>query len=364
MDNGFEKELEIAFGVLQQASKLSQHLVNSKDKGAITKNDQSPVTIADFAIQALLASTFKDAFPEDTFVGEEDSGKMRQDLLLLESVWELLQWLSEDEDTARLCKLPASRQDMCDLIDQCGKSSPAVEGRTWIFDPIDGTKAFVSGHLYAINIGFLVDGEQTLGAVGCPNLSIDAKAPLRNEDVDPEGKGCIVYAVKGHGAFVRPLTDSETPPRRLSVHSITKTEDLRFVSCLRHVDSALPGLHGTIAQHLGAPAPTCDLIAWVLRWVSLAMGFGNATVWIYKDRKRCGKVWDHAGAMLLFEEAGGMITCALGHKISLKSGRLMDQNFGFVAGPKGEVFDELLATTRKAIRDAGHGLWLEEKGPL
>src|SRR5687767_6397579 len=288
MDSPYRKELEIAFGVLRQASKLSQHLVNSKDKGAITKNDQSPVTLADFAIQALLAATFKDAFPEDTFVGEEDSSKMRQDLLLLENVWELLQWLSEDKETAKLCKLPASRQDMCDLIDQCGKSAPAREGRTWIFDPIDGTKAFVSGHLYAINIGLLVDGEQALGAVGCPNLSINAKAPLRNEDVDPEGKGCIVYAVKGHGAFVCPLADTDTSPRQLSAPEITKTEDIRFVSCLGHGYSALPGIHEDIGQRLGAPAPTCDLIAWVLRWVSLAMSFGNATVWIYKDRKRCG----------------------------------------------------------------------------
>ncbi|KAL2205930.1 carbohydrate phosphatase [Sarocladium strictum] len=360
MDSPYRKELEVAFGVLRQASKLSQHLVNSNDKGAVEKNDQSPVTIADFAIQALLASTLKHAFPEDTFVGEEDSSKLRQDLLLLESVWELLQWLTEDEDTAKLCTLPASRQHMCELIDQCGNSAPAKEGRTWIFDPIDGTKAFMSGHLYAINIGFLADGEQTLSAIGCPNLSINAKAPLRNEDVDPEGKGCIVYAVKGHGAYVRPIHNEDATLRRLAINTVAKVEDLRFVSCLDNVNSALPGIHDDIYQRLGAPAPTCDVIAWVLRWVSLAMGLSSATVWIYKDRKRCGKVWDHAGAMLTFEEAGGVIRCALGKKIDLKSGRLMDQNFGFVAGPDGEVFDQLLATTRKAIEEAGHGEWLEK----
>jgi 3'(2'), 5'-bisphosphate nucleotidase len=359
MDSPYRKELEVAFGALRQASKISQHLVNAKDKGAVSKNDQSPVTIADFAIQALLAASFKRAFPNDVLVGEEDAGKLRQDQSLLETVWKLLQWLAEDESASKQCTLPASREDMCDLIDQCGTSQPSSSQRTWIFDPIDGTKAFVSGHLYAINIGLLVNGQQTVGAVGCPNLPNDAQAPLRNEDVDPKGEGCIVYAVKGHGSFVRPLADIDTPHRRLSVTPITNTKDLRFVSCLRHVQSALPGIHDTIAQRLDAPAPTCDLIAWVLRWVALAMGLGNATVWVYKDRQRFGKVWDHAGAMLLFEEAGGHIRCTLEKEIDLASGRLMDQNFGFVAAPTGNVFNELLDTTRAVMKETGHEAWLK-----
>lgn len=363
MDSPYRKELDIAFGVLRQAAKLSQHLVNAEDKGAVTKNDQSPVTIADFAIQALLAATFKASFPDDTFVGEEDAGRLRDDLLLLETVWELLQWLTQDEETSSLCTLPASRQAMCDLIDQCGTSAPASKGRTWIFDPIDGTKAFVSGHLYAINIGMLVDGEHTLGAIGCPNLSINAQAPLQDKDVDPEGKGCIAYAVKGHGAFVRPFDLADGEPRRLSIAPIDHAKELRFVTCT-DVDSALPGIHDSIATRLNVPPPTCDLIAWVLRWVTLAMGVSNANVWVYKKRSRCGKVWDHAGAMLVVEEAGGKIRCTLGKKIDLQSGRLMDRNFGFVAAPEGEVFDELLVATRQAIQDAGHGDWLEDKAPV
>ena len=57
------------------------------------------ITIADFAIQALLACTIKAAFPEDTVVGEENASQLRNDLYLLEHVYELLRWVAGDGHT-------------------------------------------------------------------------------------------------------------------------------------------------------------------------------------------------------------------------------------------------------------------------
>ncbi|KAF5611889.1 3 (2) 5 bisphosphate nucleotidase [Fusarium subglutinans] len=343
MNSPYAKELSVAIGALQKAAQLSQSIVSEKDKGAIEKDDLSPVTVADFAVQALLTATIKNAFPEDKVVGEEDASDLRQNSVLMERVWQLLEGVAGDGDTVSLCKLPESREQMCDLIDECGASSPSATGRTWVFDPIDGTKTYLLGQLYAINTALLVDGEQIVGIVGAPNLSIDAKAPLKNEDIDPKGEGCIFFAVKGHGAYIRPLKTDQ--PRRLPLYT---NNDISLVTSST-VNSALFRVHENVASRLNTAYPGNDLLPWVLRWAVLAMGLGNTTVWVYRRPDRYAKVWDHAGAMLLFEETGGKITDVWGRKINLAAGRMMSANFGFVGAR--EEHERVLQVVKEAYSE-------------
>ncbi|KAG6016012.1 hypothetical protein E4U54_002533 [Claviceps lovelessii] len=365
MDNPYAKELSLCFRALHAAAPLSQSLLSPRqDKGALTKDDFSPVTVADFAVQALLIATVKRAFPDDTFVGEEDASALRDNDALLTRVWDLLQQTGctgqEDKPGCHEKEggiaLPDSKEHLCALLDQAGSSSPGKKGRTWIFDPIDGTRMYLKGGLYAINMALLVDGIQTLGCAGCPNMAVDAAAPLQNEDVDAHGQGCIVYAVRGHGAYKRPMDASSLGDDAKKDHRlapISSSPDLRFVTCASVVDSALENVHGVMASRLGAVYPGCDLVAWVLRWATLAMGLGNVTVWVYKRRERHGKVWDHAGAMLLFEETGGKITDVMGRDIDLTVGRTMSANFGFVAAPR-HLHDRVLRVVREVLREHGH----------
>lgn len=366
MDTTYGRELQVAFGALQNAAKLSQLVISEQDKGVIEKDDFSPVTIADFAVQALLIATFRDAFPRDKFVGEEDASELRLHPALLERVWNLLGQVYQNAVSAKTCTLPQSKEQMCDLIDLAGAGRPAGEGsgRTWVFDPIDGTKTYLKGQLYAINIGLVVDGKQAVGVVGCPNMSMDAKAPLQNQDVDPSGAGCILYAVKGNGAFIRPLHGNDSsdslPGRRLeSLRSDLAPKDIGFVTCTSIVDSALHGVHEVVAERLNIPFPGCDLVPWVLRWAVLAMGLGNTTVWVYKRRDRYAKAWDHAGAMLLFEETGGKITDVHGKAIDLTAGRKLSANFGFVAAPA-DVHAKVLGTVQTVLREQGRQAYLDE----
>lgn len=356
MDSPYARELQTAADAIQQAAKLSQSVISAADKGVIEKDDLSPVTVADFAIQALLTATIHHAFPEDRFVGEESSKDLRDNPALLDRVWDLLQRL-RDAEAQGLCALPASPDQMCEMIDWCGLGVPGGpdSGRVWVFDPIDGTQTFVRGQAYAINVALLEGGRQLLSIVGCPTIPVDAAAPITDATVDPSGRGLIAFAARGHGTYVRPLSapPDEVVIRRVEPHARSAArEDLRSVTCFQSLVSGIDDAHQTIVERLGASFPGCDLLGWVPRWVSLALGAGNMTVWVYKRRDRVAKIWDHAGAMLLFEEVGGKITDVHGKDIDLTAGRKLSANYGFVAAPA-KLHGAVLATVHEVLREQG-----------
>ncbi|KAI0971887.1 carbohydrate phosphatase [Xylaria arbuscula] len=357
MDSQYSHELQVAIRAVQSAAKISQWVLRSDDKGTVEKDDLSPVTIADFAIQALLTASISGIFPNDGFVGEESAAELRENPPLLNRVWELLLRLQGDEAKS-LCKLPRSPEDMCEMIDKCGHWEPrgADSGRIWVFDPIDGTKTFVRREAYAINVALLEGGKQVLSVVGCPTLPANPSGPIDNSTVDPAGLGSIVFAVKGHGTYVRPLVETsgeDIVVRKLEPHAAsTSAADLRAVSCYHMLDSGVDEAHEAIFARLGITTKGCDFLAWVLRWVALGLGLANVTVWVYKKRERTGKIWDHAGAMLLFEELGGKITDIDGKDIDLTAGRKLIANHGFVAAPK-DIHPLVLKTVHDVLHEQG-----------
>lgn len=373
MDASYNKELRVAMAAVQQAARLSQHILSQaqhskqqndgsslppvpqqEDMGVVSKDDLSPVTIADFAIQALLTCTLHHAFPADRFVGEESSAALRENPALLNRVWESLQFVAASKDNNDLVvRIPSSADEMCEMIDWCGNGEPAVapvstpggdeNQRVWVFDPIDGTENFVKGLLYAINVALLDSGRQALSVIGCPNMSVDISFPATDASLDPAGEGALAYGVRSKGAFVRKLHGASIPEgdvieegeksgsRRLPRHADSATA-LRCLTATS-VSSGLHTIHAAVADRLGVAFPGNDLLPWVLRWLLLALGVGNSTWWLYLSRDRLGKIWDHTGAMLLFEEVGGKVTDVDGCEISLVAGRKMVANYGFVAAP-------------------------------
>ncbi|KKY29490.1 putative 3bisphosphate nucleotidase [Diaporthe ampelina] len=357
MDSPYLNELKIAFETIQQAAKLSQFVLSQAEKddahdlGVVSKDDLSPVTIADFAIQALLTSTLHAHFPSDRFVGEESAGQLRANPVLLDRVQAALQHIQSQvqDDAESLVRFPSSPEEMCEMIDWCGSGTPDVGGRIWVFDPIDGTENFVKNLVYAINVGLLEDGRQVLSAVGCPNLSMDVKSPASDSSLDPAGEGSIAFAVRGYGAFIRKLSglNYSTAIRRLPRHA-EKATDLRSVTCLN--TSGVPAVHESAARQLGIDFPGSVLLPWVIRYVLLALDVGNTTFWTYQSRSRLAKIWDHAGAMLLFEEVGGKVTDVDGKDINWSAGRQMVGNYGIVAAP-GNLHGHVLATVRGALKE-------------
>ena len=78
MSHVFENELNVAVAAVRTAAKVCQAVQSQITRDAMEKKDRSPVTIADFASQAVVCRALADAFPEDPVVGEEDSTELQQ----------------------------------------------------------------------------------------------------------------------------------------------------------------------------------------------------------------------------------------------------------------------------------------------
>lgn len=102
------------------------------------KADNSPVTVADRAAEQMLRRLILNRWPGHALIGEEFGHEGHSD----------------------------------------------TSGYTWIIDPIDGTKSFVSGvPLYAVLLALVRDGQPLLGVIHLPGL---------NE---------MVYAARGMGCY-------------------------------------------------------------------------------------------------------------------------------------------------------------------
>ena len=134
----YQTELYTAIAAVIRASRLTQTVFKSvqsgKDSSAatVTKEDKSPVTIADFGSQAIVNAILQSKFPSDPIVGEEDSHELRQSPELREKVWKLVSSTLRDIPTGGLSNnegIIDSPAEMMDLIDK-GNSLGGSTGRT------------------------------------------------------------------------------------------------------------------------------------------------------------------------------------------------------------------------------------------
>ena len=73
MLNFDRSETKFALDIVRQASLLVKKVQAEMVSPALTKDDRSPVTVADFASQALIGWALAEAFPNHSLVGEEDA---------------------------------------------------------------------------------------------------------------------------------------------------------------------------------------------------------------------------------------------------------------------------------------------------
>lgn len=325
MINTQDPEISFAINSVRRASLLVKQVQTEMVGAALTKMDRSPVTVADFAAQALVAYLLYKEFPEDLLVAEEDAGSLREQLGSAGAT------LEQVTGFVSRAVGPMDPDEVCDWIDR-GAANPG--GRFWTLDPIDGTKGFLRGDQYAVALALLVDGEVQIGVLGCPNLSLsittDETTPVPSLQPDMGGSGVLVVAARGQGSWATHM-DQPGEYGRLSVSGCTEAAEARL---LRSVESG----HTNVGQieefsrrlELQAKPVAMDSQA---KYAVLASGGGELLVRLLSPDKPNykEKIWDHAAGALILHEAGGQISDLAGKSLDFTAGRTLANNRGLLA---------------------------------
>ena len=313
---------QIAINAVLKAIPLCQQVEADMMKSdSVEKEDGTPVTVADFATQALICQAIGEAFPEDPIVAEEDSQELWKDLELMQRVTKYVNRFSEGS---------LSTQAVCDLIDRGGGEA---QKRFWVLDPIDGTKEFLRGGPYSIALALIVDGEIKLGVLGCPNLRQkwdDLQSPL----------GCLFVAERGKGAWMRPLVGELW--ERIHVSQTAR----RFVDAVTSTHHDVDA-HRQIAQQIGLITPPIEMFGQA-KYGMLARGEASAYIYLLKltEQHYRESIWDHAAGMIVVEEAGGVVTDVDGKTLDFSQGEKLTHNRGILA-TNGEFHAQLLRYIRE-----------------
>lgn len=303
----YESELKVAVDAVRAASRVCQAVqANLVTAATLEKKDKSPVTVADFASQAVVCRAMKDAFPGVPVVGEEDSKDLRP---------------SGGEDAAAELRAKVaqhaqmSEADALDAIDH-GGFDPATDSEIktyWTLDPIDGTKGFLRGEQYAVALGLIENGRVVLGVLGCPNLD----------------GGLLMTAVRGQGAKKLLLDGQGVDGETVTVSDIADVTQANFCESVEsgHSDQ---DASVKIAAELGITAEPYRIDS---QCKYAAVSRGDAVIYLrlptrpgYRE-----KIWDHAAGMIVVEEAGGTVTDVLGNPLDFSLGRQLDNNRGIIA---------------------------------
>ena len=374
MTSRLQKELDIACAAVQHCAVLTKQLQKEtlSQDSQISKSDFSPVTVGDFASQALLTSAVHGAFPSDNFLAEESADDLRENAALLDKVWALTESVKPvfAANTPPLAT-PPTKDDLLKYLDWGGKRESSSDGRTWVFDPIDGTATFLKGQQYAINCAFLIDGREEIGIIGCPNVLLNSSTVSENE-IDKHGLGLMIYAVRGEGTFTRPMrSDGKlAPAKKLERHGENVSLDNLIWSDCSTYTSTILELHKQVAAKLETSWPGVDLFSSLMKYAALGLGRSHVVVRIFRYTSWRSNMWDHAGGVLIFEEAGGKVTDLDGKPIDFTTGRKMAASmscqlrhitldllmfivdYGLVCAPA-SVHEKILQLAQQVITDHG-----------
>ncbi len=321
----YYSEKMIAMAAVREASDLCRAVQHEMKGDSITKKDKSPVTIADFGSQALVCSRLRMAYPSDPIIAEENSTMLR----LVENETERLGVVQR----VRMLRPDATEQDVLDWIDFGGHKNQS--SRFWTLDPIDGTKGFLRGDQYAIALALVVDAEVVVAALSCPNLTLSSA---------PEDKGVVAVAVKGQGTEIYRLVDMELIGKA-EVSSQTNPAGIRFSESVESSHTSHSNSQ-KVADVLGISQHAIRLDSQA-KYVVVAAGDAEIYLRMPSSRRYVENIWDHAGGMLIVQEAGGRVTDINGKDLVFKHGYQLIENRG-IAVSNGSLHESVLNAVKQA----------------
>uniref|UniRef100_A0ACD5YVY5 Uncharacterized protein n=1 Tax=Avena sativa TaxID=4498 RepID=A0ACD5YVY5_AVESA len=362
------RELAAAAASVERACRLCVDVKRSLLSGGrkiLEKNDQSPVTIADFGVQALISFELQQLFPSIPLVAEEDSTFLKSfnpddnsGNVLIESI------SSAVTDKVNNNGSPLTHDDVLRAIDRGGKDAVSFDANPatyWVLDPIDGTKGFLKGDdaLYVVGLALVVNGKVVVGVMGCPNWTNGTTANKKEESVDPcTGHGILMVSHVGCGTWSRHLspeigqfTTALDVWKRCFVDGCSVVHSARFCIPDSQTWNMIPLslLFGSTTDE-SDPKDEHKIILQYACCGSLCkyimVASGRASVFFSKARVNTQiKSWDHAVGVICVQEAGGQISDWSGKPLDLAAdltGRRIIYPWGGVLVTNGALHDKLV----------------------
>ncbi len=264
-DDSLHEDLNTLRAVAKEAGDLAMSFLGKNELVTWDKSKNHPVTEADIEVNALIRHRLREARP--------DYG-----------------WLSEETD-----------------LDQ----HAPVAHRTWIVDPIDGTRAFMRGQPYwCIGIGVIENGQAVVGVVEAPMLKQ------------------TFHAMLGGGAFL-----NDQP---INISDCNREEGCRIITnqgMLTHPAWPIPWPEMELAD----PKPNATLLR--MCWVASGEWDAVLALWRKSD-------WDLAPGAIIVREAGGLATTHLGEDYVFNRGEPAQRSL-LAAG---KALHSLLVARVKGVR--------------
>jgi histidinol-phosphatase len=225
---GYKNDLDLAIRLADAADAITTARFRALDLTFERKPDRTPVTDADTAVEDAIRMLLSTERHSDTVAGEERGGAVTK------------------------------------------------QGRTWVVDPIDGTKNFLRGvPVWATLIALVEDGEPVVGMISAPLL------------------GRRWWAATGDGAWLRDTAGE----RRISVSGVTSLSD----AYLSTTDLGTWVQYHSRERYLALTEACWESRAFGDFWQHCLVAEGALDV----AAEAIVNPWDVAAAQVLVTEAGG-----------------------------------------------------------
>ena len=185
--------------------------------------------------------------------------------------------------------------------------------RTWVIDPIDGTKGFLARRHYVVAVGLLRAGQVSEGIVAAPGYG--------------EGAGALFYTRDG-ATWRAPL--SAGAGVKVSVSQRHKLQEYVVVQSYEryHASKSRMARARDYAGLGGARLVELDSME---KYALVAAGDADLYMRLPREGSAYAhKIWDHAAGVALVQNAGGTVTDIDGGPLDFSQGETLP-NAGLIA---------------------------------
>lgn len=292
--------------------------------GVASKSGAEPVTLADYGSQAILCRAISRAFPDDAIIAEEGAAVFKE-LINEADQQAVAEWVGGVLET------PVTVDDIVKWLDH-GQGREAA--RTWVIDPIDGTKGFIAMRHYVIALGILEGGQVTGGVIGAPTY--------------PTQEGGLIFHAQNGSGYAQPMAGGAA--RRLRV-SARKTEAELLVVESVEKSHASREIMARVRERAGIGAARVQHLDSQEKYSMIAAG--DADLYLRLPRMNSTRphmIWDHApGAALVFA-AGGKVTDVDGTPLDFSLGKTLANNKGMIVS-NGLIHDQVVKAAQEVLKE-------------